>query len=881
MKKMFVSLAIIGMFLIGCVPIVDPIDDEPVYFQVDFLDSDGTLLIRRLVREGQAALAPEDPIKEGFVFTGWDEPFDVITENTVITATYEPDETERIYQVVFKDEDGSILVTRQVRHGEDAIAPSAPIKEGYAFLEWDKSFMNIQEPLEVFAVYRLVVIEVFHTVVFRFDDAVWNEQSVLKGEGAVQPLDPEKEGFIFLGWSRDFDSVNADMIVYAMFQAIPNAERIQYASHVELLSYKTMIPVSSLLDQMDYANSLYATITNIFYGGFRNADQIHLYEAANYRTRNIYGFEVAVDQNGVVVERGTLVILPVNGFILSGHSSTATFLQNQIALGDVIRYFPNSMEAKCYRDPNVSDAIGIKILIETAKTKIHSQRFDQMAALDYQTILEVMNQAIDMYNELADEYDYETVRLAKGRLLEVDFLLVEPIAVQVKSFWHYPLRSGSFMERNTEEVRLLMDQISNLGMNRVYLNTNFGGWSVYKSKYLTQQLTASYTYVGYKDYLDCFIKEAHMRGIEVYAWTNTLIAGDGQLSQWYRSRGWFQIGYQNEDNYNGMYFLDIANPEVQVFLENVYRELASEYELDGIEYDFIRYPGGNLFTFSGVITSPQTIKDSGYNTTFLDAFSQTYEFTGDFRTLIKDSQEARTAWLLFKKQLLNDTVEMLSTTIKEARPSIKISAAVMANINTARNNYLQDWDFWIGEGWVDALEPMIYSGSTTYVVTTLQSMLNTVAGRADVVAGIFPEGDKASSSVNAEQISAITEAAFSGWAKFSSKTIFGSAQLTQAMTHLKRDYVVLPTADANTIFIAYVVDLLDKTEHFYHHADTSNDYTELISLLTSIYQDKDSWTEDDLVVQLDLILDEVDALNDGVVKTRLLAGNGFIRTFIE
>ena len=80
-----------------------------------------------------------------------------------------------------------------------------------------------------------------------------------------------------------------------------------------------------------------------------------------------------------------------------------------------------------------------------------------------------------------------------------------------------------------------------------------------------------------------------------------MICGDGAVLDSYRDRGWIQIGYHGEDNFNGMYFLDISNPEVQIFLENIFRELASNYELDGIEYDFIRYPSGNLNSYSGIL----------------------------------------------------------------------------------------------------------------------------------------------------------------------------------------------------------------------------------------------------------------------------------------
>ncbi|MCK7484412.1 MAG: family 10 glycosylhydrolase [Bacillus subtilis] len=41
--------------------------------------------------------------------------------------------------------------------------------------------------------------------------------------------------------------------------------------------------------------------------------------------------------------------------------------------------------------------------------------------------------------------------------------------------------------------------------------------------------------------------------------------------------------------HNG-YFLDPANPQVQQYLLNILAEIANNYEVDGINIDYIRYP---------------------------------------------------------------------------------------------------------------------------------------------------------------------------------------------------------------------------------------------------------------------------------------------------
>jgi Synergist-CTERM protein sorting domain-containing protein len=56
---------------------------------VKFVDWDGTVIEEMPVEFGKAASAPEDPEREGHVFTGWDKDFTNITGDLTVTAEYE------------------------------------------------------------------------------------------------------------------------------------------------------------------------------------------------------------------------------------------------------------------------------------------------------------------------------------------------------------------------------------------------------------------------------------------------------------------------------------------------------------------------------------------------------------------------------------------------------------------------------------------------------------------------------------------------------------------------------------------------------------------------------------------------------------------------
>ncbi|MGE5493851.1 MAG: InlB B-repeat-containing protein, partial [Burkholderiales bacterium] len=59
-------------------------------YVVTFVDYDGAVIKRQTVEWNTGADAPEDPTREGYVFTGWDVPFNRIVRDTTVTAQYSP-----------------------------------------------------------------------------------------------------------------------------------------------------------------------------------------------------------------------------------------------------------------------------------------------------------------------------------------------------------------------------------------------------------------------------------------------------------------------------------------------------------------------------------------------------------------------------------------------------------------------------------------------------------------------------------------------------------------------------------------------------------------------------------------------------------------------
>lgn len=65
-------------------------------YLVYFLDYDGTEIDLQYVEEGKAAIEPEEPVREGYLFDEWSAPFTCIMKDTIIVAKYVPAPTSAL-----------------------------------------------------------------------------------------------------------------------------------------------------------------------------------------------------------------------------------------------------------------------------------------------------------------------------------------------------------------------------------------------------------------------------------------------------------------------------------------------------------------------------------------------------------------------------------------------------------------------------------------------------------------------------------------------------------------------------------------------------------------------------------------------------------------
>lgn len=149
-------------------------------------------------------------------------------------------------------------------------------------------------------------------------------------------------------------------------------------------------------------------------------------------------------------------------------------------------------------------------------------------------------------------------------------------------------------------------------------------------------------------------------------------------------------------------------------------ELARNYDVDGIHFDYIRYPGRSSCFCPGC----------------RERFEQRLgQAVATWPDDCDPGGSREKAWLDFRRSNIDAVVQVVAKQAKKARPDVDISAAVFRNWPSDRDSVGQDWKRWCDEGWLDFVCPMDYTESNATFKNQVGAQLN-YAGEVPVYPGI-------------------------------------------------------------------------------------------------------------------------------------------------
>jgi uncharacterized lipoprotein YddW (UPF0748 family) len=264
---------------------------------------------------------------------------------------------------------------------------------------------------------------------------------------------------------------------------------------------------------------------------------------------------------------------------------------------------------------------------------------------------------------------------------------------------------------------------------------------------------------GAFDPLASILEAAHAAGLRVHAWVNVnLVSSAVELPAArehliYRHPAWLMVprdiaqelariepespAYvgklarwtRTQADVEGLYASPIE-PASALYTESVVRDLARRYAVDGVHFDYARYPSDRFDYSRGAIQQFRASVRPGLSESTRRSLDsrQTVDLFAYPDALPED-------WRTFRVARMTALIQRLSDAVRSERPAAQVTAAGAPDAREALERRLQDWGGWLHADLIDAICPMAYTTDAPRFADLIAAA-RAVAGGHAVWAGI-------------------------------------------------------------------------------------------------------------------------------------------------
>lgn len=305
-----------------------------------------------------------------------------------------------------------------------------------------------------------------------------------------------------------------------------------------------------------------------------------------------------------------------------------------------------------------------------------------------------------------------------------------PPVVEFRGVW-----AGTRSFNSSGKIRAFLDRLEQAHMNGIIAIAYLNGFACYPSDIAPRQPDSLNPDDPTFDPLGELIAAAHKRGIQVHVYLTSVLNNrfpkvknhaltlhpewatadqTGRSLMKYSKKKLEKLGVE------GVY-LDPGNLEARKYIVDIHVEVMRKYDIDGIQFDYIRFPGTYQMNsgsyFPGI--------HFGYNRESRKRFQQEYGY--DPLDMVKHRdrymekwgrrvyRERCMTWDKWRRDQITAIVREVRAEQKIIKPHIWVSAAAIAFPDRAYLSLCQDWRGWLDEGLLDAVAPMAYSTDTQLV----------------------------------------------------------------------------------------------------------------------------------------------------------------------
>jgi len=250
-------------------------------------------------------------------------------------------------------------------------------------------------------------------------------------------------------------------------------------------------------------------------------------------------------------------------------------------------------------------------------------------------------------------------------------------------------------------VRSAFRQVRSARFNMVFFQVRGNGDAFYHSSFepWSAMLTGTLGKDPGWDPLEVAVEEAHRQGLELHAWINTFPMWRGSVppietsprQMYLQHPEWVvcdSAGIPMNGEHNSYIWASPGNPEVRKYILGVVEDIVRKYDIDGIHFDYIRYPEGSV--------------EHGYS----------HDSVSVRRFQSVEGNPNRLSWEHWEREQVNQFVFDAYNTIDTIKPWVKVSAAVIGKyMGTGWTGYsavYQDPRAWMELEKMDFIVPMVY-----------------------------------------------------------------------------------------------------------------------------------------------------------------------------
>ena len=429
------------------------------------------------------------------------------------------------------------------------------------------------------------------------------------------------------------------------------------------------------------------TINFTGYNQVRYAETLIVYNRSGEKTgTNGYGYEACVDKNGVIIASGgNDNVVPDGGFVVSAiEPEDKSFLKAFFITGAKCTITGKTLTVE-YNE----EMLGVTVRgeLDAAYAEIEDAKKEYRLVDTDTAKTELDNLAKKEIKTLKDRD--ETINLIKA----VRRSLIEIRNVETRAVWYEPL------ETRPAQVAKTVEKMAALGINQLCLGVSNG----YKTfiplpEDMPFKMNPSLKKI---DLLQEYINNCKKYGIELVLSVSVFgaKAEDNTMPEW--------LTNANRESESDLHFYSPANSEFRDYFKKYVEYIITNYDIDGIQWDYIRYEG-----FVGDV-------DYGYDAASKKLFAEKTglpESTVDAIGAQLRDHPNWNDWVEFKVGLVDSMVKELGELVNEKRPDLYVTACA-AN-STDRDLYFQDTSTWLANNWVDGIYPMSYAEGIMGTATT-------------------------------------------------------------------------------------------------------------------------------------------------------------------